>query len=451
MTNSRTSTAITPSNFNVTSALSQCSPLPHSIDAKPLQVHEIIFNSLNKSIQNSSINHDKISNHFNESRRPDNVDSKKNSSVQEGLSEKEIEKLQQRYFRLNFPLDSLFERLQRSIIGQEDAVKGILFAIYNNQYLNLLEDLSVLSIPVKRIQVLAVGPSGVGKTKTISKIAELFNVPYVKFNATQLTASGYVGSDVNMILSNLVEAAGGDVEAAQRGIIFIDEVDKKVSSDANNTSGKDISGTAIQEELLKILEPSIVYLGSNQIPFDTHSLTVVAGGCFDGLNEIREKRLKGPKTMGFAPSKTSDEDKDEDEEEDYYLTSQKATCYLPEDFIKLGFLGEFIGRFSKIEEFHKLDYEQNLDIIFAEDSILQQYLQIFRSRDVTLYIDPIHYTRIAKEISNSPTGARHLEMKIINLLQPLLYQVLQHFTPGICEIDAEGKYYWMFDDGTCNF
>lgn len=425
-------------------------PYSHSIDAKTLQVHESISTNLNESVKSPAVNRNIILNHFNESRRASNVDSSKASTLQEGLSKKELEKLQLRYFRLNFTLDSLFERLQRSIIGQEDAVKGILFAIYTNQYLNMLEDLSALTIPVKRIQVLAVGPSGVGKTKTISKIAELFNVPYVKFNATQLTASGYVGSDVNMILSNLVEAAGGDVEAAQRGIIFIDEIDKKFSSEAHNTSGKDISGTAIQEELLKILEPSIVYLGSKQIPFDTHSLTVVAGGCFDGLSEIREKRLKGPKQMGFSSSRNSDND-DNKEEEDYYSISQKETSYLPEDFIKLGFLSEFIGRFTMIKEFHKLTSTQNLDIIFAEDSILQQYLQIFHSRGVTIYIDPIHYTRIVEEISNSSTGARHLEMKIVNLLQPLLYQVLQHFSPGVCEIDAEGNYYWMFDDGTSNF
>ena len=144
-----------------------------------------------------------------------------------GLSEDEISSLQNRYFRLNFPLDSLFENLKKSIIGQDESVKNILFAVYNNQYLNLLEDISACHTPIKRIQTLAIGPSGVGKTKAISKIAELFNLPFVKFNATQLTAAGYVGSDVNMILLSLIEAANGDVDAAQRGIIFLDEIDKK--------------------------------------------------------------------------------------------------------------------------------------------------------------------------------------------------------------------------------
>lgn len=259
-------------NFNSHSPLFQDDALLHSIDAKMQKMTERIQDNAKNSNSKSG--------------QPN-----KNSRVQSGLTKEEIDLLQVRYFRLNFPMDFLLNKLEQSVIGQRDSVKDILFAIYNNQYLNMLEDISAIHIQVKRINVLAIGPSGVGKTKAISKIAELFNLPYVKFNATQLTASGYVGSDVNTILLSLLEAANGDIEAAQRGIIFIDEIDKKVSTEANNTSGKDINGTAVQEELLKLLEPSVVYLGPKNIPFDTHSLTIIAGGRFKGLNEIRDEKI----------------------------------------------------------------------------------------------------------------------------------------------------------------
>ena len=143
--------------------------------------------------------------------------------------------------------------------------------------------------------------------------------------------------------------------------------------------------------------------------------------------------------MGFSSNENSEN------------IQKKETKLIPEDFIKLGFLDEFIGRFHIITEFKRLSFEDNLNIIFAEDSIFQQYMQIFHSKDVTLYIDPIHFTQIAEEISNSPTGARHLEMKILRLLQPLLYQVEQHHSPGVCEIDYDGNYFWMFEDSTSNF
>lgn len=352
---------------------------------------------------------------------------------------KELDKLQKRYFRLNFPMDSLLEKLEKTVVGQTEGIKTLLFACYNNQYLNLLEELSAVHTPIKRVHTLVIGPTGVGKTKAITKIAELFNVPFVKFNATQLTASGYVGSDVNMILSALLSAANEDLETAQRGIIFIDEIDKKVSTEARNTAGRDINGTAVQEELMKLLEPSVIYLGSDQVEFDTHALTIVAGGRFYGLDEIRKERLRGAKSMGFSSPKSNEE-----------LINQETT-YIPEDLIKFGFLDEFVGRFGNISEFHQLNFDSALDVIYAEDSILNQYLQVFESKGVTVYIDPINFTKIAEEISQSKTGARYLELKIFKLLEPLLYQVEQHFVPGVCEIDYNGNYYWMFDDSTCNF
>ena len=186
------------------------------------------------------------------------------------------------------------------------------------------------------------------------------------------------------------------------------------------------------------MEPSIVYLGPKQLPFDTHALTVIAGGRFKGINEIREKRLNGPKKMGFSSQESTSP------------IQSIVNSYIPEDLIEFGFLNEFVGRFSLFTEFKPLTFENCMDIIFAEDSILQQYLQVFHSRNVELYIDPINYVKIAEEASKSSTGARHLEMKLLELLLPLIYQVEQHYQPGCCEIDSDGKYYWLFEDGSYN-
>ena len=345
----------------------------------------------------------------------------------------DINSIRARYRYLNYKMDDILKFLEKIIIGQQQSIKDILFAVYSNQMLNMLDELSGLEVHVKRMQVLAVGPSGVGKTKTISTIAELFSIPYVKFNATQLTATGFVGQDIDAILLSLINAAGGNIEEAQRGIIFLDEIDKKISSAPNNTSGKDYSGTEVQQELLKLLEPSTIYVGPHHIPFSTHSLTVIASGYFNGLNEIREKRLYGAQKIGFSNNGDSDSRK-----------SSFQSPYVPDDFIRLGFIAEFIGRFSVITEFKPLTLENYMDIIFAPDSILQQYLQIFALKDVTLYIDPINFTNIAEECIESKTGARDLERKILELLKPLLYQVEQSFSPGICELDHDGNYFWVF-------
>lgn len=354
--------------------------------------------------------------------------------LDENDSKAKIISLRKKYDILNTSMDTILMNLKESIIGQPTSIKDILFAVYNNQFLNMLEEISNSEINIKRMQVLAVGPSGVGKTKTISKVAELFKIPYIKFNATQLTATGFVGQDVESILLALIQASHGDVEEAQRGIIFIDEIDKKISSSPNNTSGRDYSGTDVQQELLKLLEPSIIYVGKTQIPFDTHSLTIIAGGYFNGLQEKREKRLYGTKKIGFAPDSDSKN-----------KTTESSESYIPTDFIELGFIAEFIGRFSIITEFKPLTFENYMDIIFAPDSILQQYLQIFQVKDVDLYIDPIHFSQIAEECVASKTGARDLERKVLELLKPLIYQVEQHFKPGICELDYNGNYNWIFE------
>lgn len=384
------------------------------------------------NLQNHSGTYDSTSNSIDAKNEKDATSTTANStsSTIDSLSPTDLEVLKYRYASLNFSLDSMLKHLEKSIVGQHESVRKLLFLVYNNQYLNMLEDCT--GICVKRIHGLAIGPSGVGKTTTISKIAKLFNVPFVKVNATSLTVSGYAGGEVDSILLNLIRAAGNDIDLAQRGIVFIDEFDKKRSSDTNNSSGRDINGTSVQEEFLKIFEPSIVYVGKDNIPFDTHYLTVIAGGRFKGLEKIRESRLSGPKNIGFKPAASPE-------------IENISSEYISQDLIDFGIIDELVGRIYVIAEFNGLGFNDILNMIYAEESILQQYLNVFASKDVDLIIDPIHFTNMAEELAYSSTGARDLEKKIIELIFPALYYTEQNVGPGICEIDADGKFSCVFE------
>lgn len=366
---------------------------------------------------------------------------RKKATKQEDIfsdSDLELRELQKRYDILNQPIDALFKVMTEYIKGQDEAIKDLLFLVYNNHYLNMLEDTT--DIDVKRLSGIAIGPSGSGKSAAISRIAKLFNVPFVRYNATSLTSAGYVGGDVDSIILTLIKNAGGDVQKAMRGIIFIDEIDKKVSSSPNNSSNRDINGTSVQEEFLKIFEPNTIYVGKDNTPFDTHMLTVICGGRFKELDKIREERLNGKKQIGFNSTRKPSED-----DEDFNIIDEKLSPnYIPEDLIKFGFIDELVGRFSVIAEFKKLSAETLEDIIYAKNSILQQYLNVFYSRGVDLIVNPIVFAQLAQAIADSDTGARDIERKIIQILRPALYDTEQNYCPGICEIDEDLNYTSIF-------
>lgn len=347
--------------------------------------------------------------------------------------------LQSRYSILYKTIDELVDEVEKSVIGQHESIKKLTFLVYHNQYLNLLEDLNGTNF--KHLSGLIIGPTGSGKTASINKIASLFNVPFVKVAATDLTSSGYVGQEVNSILLSLLRAADNDIELAERGIVFIDEIDKKQATSPNNSSNRDINGTAVQEELLKIFEPSTVYLGRESIPFNTSRLTVIGGGRFKGLEEIREKRLNGPKVIGF-----NDQSPVKNEDNPVLDRLFNPADYCAQDLIDFGLIDELVGRIKIIAEFKKLSLFDAIAILFSKDSLLVQYIDIFKSRAVYLDIDPIILTEIAETLSNSPTGVRDLESKVFTLLYPALYDTEQSYFPGICNIDSEGNYSSVFDE-----
>ena len=242
------------------------------------------------------------------------------------------------------------------------------------------------------------------------------------------------------MLLALINAAGGKIEEAQRGIIFIDEIDKKVSVESHSSSGKDINGTAVQEELLKIIEPSVVYIGKESKPFDTHGLTIICGGRFKGLDKIRDKRLGKSNLIGFNNNDSQENSYDEDEN----FSSHTNFDYTDDDLIKYGFIDEFVGRFLPPIEFKKLTVDTLIQIIYSRDSTFQQLINVFNSRGVDLIVDDGLLMDIAEECAQSDTGARKLEGKIFSLLRKALYDTEQNFCSGIIEIDRYGNYTAIF-------
>ena len=359
-------------------------------------------------------------------------------------SDLELAVLKKRYKTLNRTIDSLYNELKQYIIGQDDAIKKLTFIVYNNLYLNMLED--TCGIYAEHINGLVIGPSGCGKSATLERLAKMFKIPYTHYNCTGITAAGYTGDDVESIIRYHVSRCGDDLQAAERGIIFIDEIDKKVSTTASNTSGRDINGTSVQQELLKLLEPNVITFGKDKTPFDTHMLTVICGGKFEGLDDIRNERLYGKKTVGFENTKKQNKSYDygEDDAVARYFDDQFSTDFIPDDLIKYGFIDEFVGRFSMYAEFKKLSQSMVEDILYSKDSILQQYLGVFNSRGVDLIVDQSIFSELAFSVANSNIGARDIKRKIINLLLPALYDTEQNYCPGICEIDENLKYTSIF-------
>lgn len=339
------------------------------------------------------------------------------TNFQENEDYKKLMEIRDRYPCLEYSLDSLFEVVTRYVFGQKEAVKNVLYALYFNQMANYLEDLGQL--PFKHKHILLIGSTGVGKTLLATTAAKAFGVIHSVSNATPITSAGYIGDKVENVLERLLDAANGNVELAQNGIIILDEIDKKRSS--SHGDNHDVTGKAVQQELLKLLEPSRVIIKNNTVSFYTGNLTIIMMGAFVGLDEIIDARTK-TRHLGFGIPEEN--------------TKSKSKEILPDDLIKYGFIPEIVGRIPIICELNKLTHDVIIDIIYTN---LERYNLLFSVKNFELYFDPILIDKIADEIMQSQTGARDVENKIDSILRPALYRVFQSHPDGICEIDANGS------------
>nr|WP_314767810.1 ATP-dependent Clp protease ATP-binding subunit ClpX [uncultured Lachnoanaerobaculum sp.] len=312
------------------------------------------------------------------------------------------------------------EMLDEYVIGQEQAKKVISVAVYNH-YKRIFLDKDKEGTRIEKSNILMIGPTGSGKTYLVKTLAKLLNVPLAIADATSLTEAGYIGDDIESVISKLLLSAGNDVERAECGIVFIDEIDKIAKK--KNTNTRDVSGESVQQELLKLLEGSKVEVpvGTNQknvlAPMETvntDNILFICGGAFPALDDIIKERLQKNTSVGF----NSDLKDKYDNEADLY---SKVTN---EDIRKFGMIPEFIGRLPVVCTLSKLDKEAFKKILTEpKNAILKQYKRLLELDEVELVFDDDAMDYIAQQAMKKDSGARALRSIIEEFMLDIMYEI----------------------------